>query len=133
MTHNELEHGMQFILQQHGRFEASFQKKMDALLEQQAQNASDVMQLRALGTKLARAQLKTERIIAESHRDLKELFAESHRQVTDSVREVADSVREVADSVREVAKLQRSNEIKLNTLASAMERQYGNGRGRKRS
>jgi len=126
MTHNELEHGMQFILQQHGRFEASFQKKMDALLEQQAQNASDVMQLRALGTKLARAQLKTERIIAESHRDLKELFAESHRQVT-------DSVREVADSVREVAKLQRSNEIKLNTLASAMERQYGNGRGRKRS
>jgi len=103
-----------------------FQKRMDALLEQQAQNASDIMQLRALGTKLARAQLNTDRIIAESHRELQELFAESHRQAT-------DSVREVSDSVREVAKLQRSNKIKLNTLLGAMERRYGNGRGRKRS
>jgi len=133
MTYEEMERAFEFMAQheirleqfqveseqRRAQFEVSFQKKMDSLLDQQAKNASDIMQLRSLGMKLART-------VAQSHRELKQ----AHLQLKE---QVAESQRQVTESIKGVTELQRGNEIKLNALLTAMARQYGNGRGRKTS
>jgi tryptophanyl-tRNA synthetase len=126
MTYEELERAMEFIVQQHGRFEARFETKMEALLDQQAKNASGIMRLRELGMKLARAQF-------QMHKEFKEELAASRREFREFKEQLAESHRQTTETIREVAHLQRRNEVKLNALLAAMARQYGNGRGRKTS
>lgn len=120
MTGDEMERAIEFILQQQARFEVSAQQKIEAILDQQAKNASDIMQLRALGAKLAKSQLRTERRLAESRGQLAEQLAESHRLLAESHRELTESQKATEDSLRSVLK--------------ALERGFGgNGRGRKTS
>ena len=118
MTYQEMERSMEFILQQQARseawllrFEASVQRSIDSILDQEAKNSSDIIQLKTLGVKLAQSQLRTDKRLAASHERLEKLIKDSHR---------------------ELAEVQKKTDLRFNAFIAALERQFGrNGRGRK--
>jgi uncharacterized membrane protein YccC len=47
--------------QRHAKFESSVTRSIESILQQQAKNTSDIVQLTALGAKMAKSQFRTEK------------------------------------------------------------------------
>lgn len=105
--------------ERHARFEVSFQRRLDSLLEQQAKFAAEMMQIKELGGELAKSQVRMQNAMAE--------LGESHKKLAASHERLAESQRKLAES-------QQETEERLRTVLKALERGFGgNGRGRKTS
>jgi hypothetical protein len=112
MTYEEMERTMEFMVQHQATFEANFHRSIEALVQQQAKFAADMMQIKELGSQLAKSQVRMQNALAD--------LAESHKQLAGTQKQLAES--------------QKMTEERLRTVLTALERGFGgNGRGRKTS
>jgi len=91
MTSEEMQHTKEFMLRHQATFEANFRRSMEALQQQQAQSAADMMRIKELGGELAKSHVRMQNALAD--------LTESHKKLAESQCETEEQLRRVLKAV----------------------------------
>ncbi len=138
MTYEEMERSMEFMRghlvsmeqlqeeseQRGAKFEASIQRSIESIFQQQAKNTIALDRLVVLGSRLARRQLQTDKQLGVTNKQLADTAVQ--------LAEIGVHLAHVVETQERLTESQQRTDARFKAFLSALERNFGrNGRGRK--